>query len=269
MDTLVNPFKQASIGIVKGVSKIGGGLTIVSDSVVENAGKIFRTNGNNANRLNINLNKDSQTFSIVEETQAENAKNIPLRVLLVIMDEVFDLKQKNMWFQAFWPNGVLADKPSERDESIRNVTQVLCKAKLLGIVSDELRHIIGSETTRRGLLRLFELLQNETFNRRFVYIVIEALLIKLFRPNDLHLIFEKLYSQSERVKEEYRRRIFEQEHYHNGIVVNQSHYGDSNQRPYYLSRLSVRTDDNIALHRSASIQQQQKVLPRSFSKISR
>ena len=41
MDTLVNPFKQASIGIVKGVSKIGGGLTIVSDSVVENASKIF------------------------------------------------------------------------------------------------------------------------------------------------------------------------------------------------------------------------------------
>jgi hypothetical protein len=71
VDTLVNPFKQASMGIVKGVSKIGGGLTIVSDSVMENAGKIFRTNGNNASRANINLNNDSQTFSIVEETQAE------------------------------------------------------------------------------------------------------------------------------------------------------------------------------------------------------
>ncbi|CAF1006302.1 unnamed protein product [Adineta ricciae] len=317
MDTLVNPFKQASIGIVKGVSKIGGGLTIVSDSVVENASKIFRTNGNNSNRININLNKDSQTFSIVEETQAENAKNIPLRVLLVIMDEVFDLKQKNMWFRSrfvailkrflrafmgdsvnrriatfvqhwtsakkiakeisrfiegYWPNGILADKPPKRDDSVRHVTQVLCKAKLLGIVSDELRHIIGSETTRRGLLRLFELLQNETFNRRFVYIVIEALLIKLFRPNDLHLIFEKLYSQSERVKEEYRRRIFEQEHSHNGIIITPTHYGETGQRPYYFSRLSVRTDDNIGLHRSNSVyqqQQQQKTLPRSFSKISR
>ncbi len=70
MDTLVNPFKQASIGIVKGVSKIGGGLTIVSDSVFENAGKIFRSNTNN-NRMNVNLNKDTQIFSIVEETQAE------------------------------------------------------------------------------------------------------------------------------------------------------------------------------------------------------
>ena len=102
--------------------------------------------------------------------------------------------------------------------------------------------------------------------------MIEALLIKLFRPNDLHLIFEKLYSQSERVKEEYRRRIFEQENSHNGIIITPSHYGESGQRPYYFSRLSVRTDDNIGLHRSNSVyqqQQQQKTLPRSFSKISR
>ena len=30
----------------------------------------------------------------------QGAKNIPLRVLLVIMDEVFDLEQKNMWFRS-------------------------------------------------------------------------------------------------------------------------------------------------------------------------
>ncbi|CAF2367357.1 unnamed protein product [Rotaria sp. Silwood2] len=313
MDTLSNPFKQASMGIAKGVSKIGGGLTIVSDTVVENAGKIFRTNANNNNRMNIKLSQDAQTFSIVEETQAENAKNIPLRVLLVIMDEVFDLKQKNMWFRSrfvsilkrflrafmgdsvnrriatfvqhwtsakkiakeiirfkenLWPNGIQADKSPERDAGVRNITQVICKAKLLGIVSDELRHIIGSETTRRGLLRLFELLQNETLNRRFVYIVIEALLIKLFRPNDLHLILEKLYSQSERVKEEYRRRIFEQENNHSGVIVNNQHYGESNPRPYYLNRLSVRNDDNISFQRSSSVQQQ-TILSRSLSKISR
>ncbi|CAF4719162.1 unnamed protein product [Rotaria sp. Silwood1] len=313
IDTLANPFKQASMGIAKGVSKIGGGLTIVSDTVVENAGKIFRTNANNNNQMNINFGQDTQTFSIVEETQEVNAKNIPLRVLLVIMDEVFDLKQKNMWFrsrfvsilkrflrafmgdsvnrriatfvqhwtsakkiakeiirfkESFWPNGIQADKSPERDPGVRNITQVICKAKLLGIVSDELRHIIGSETTRRGLLRLFELLQNETLNRRFVYIVIEALLIKLFRPNDLHLIFEKLYSQSERVKEEYRRRIFEQENHHSGVIVNNQHYGESSTRPYYLNRLSVRNDDNINYQRSSSVQPQ-TILSRSLSKISK
>lgn len=133
---------------------------------------------------------------------------------------------------------------------------------------DELRHIIGSETTRRGLLRLFELLQNETLNRRFVYIAIEALLIKLFRPNDLHLIFEKLYSQSDRVKEEYRRRIFQQEYNHSGVIVNNQHYGESNQRPYYLNRLSVRNDDSMIFQRSNSILQP-TTLSRSLSKISK
>jgi hypothetical protein len=97
--------------------------------------------------------------------------------------------------------------------------------------------------------------------------VIEALLIKLFRPNDLHLIFEKLYSQSPRVKEEYRRRIFEQEHYHSSII-NQQHYSESNQRPYYLNRLSIRTDDNTNFQRSNSFQSS-KILPRSLSKISK
>ena len=38
--------------------------------MVENAGKIFRTNANN-NHMNINLNKDTNTFSLVEDTQAE------------------------------------------------------------------------------------------------------------------------------------------------------------------------------------------------------
>ena len=137
---------------------------------------------------------------------------------------------------------------------------------------DELRHIIGSETTRRGLLRLFELLQNETLNRRFVYIVIEALLIKLFRPNHLHLIFEKLYASSARVKEEYRRRILEKDHSQNGFVNSQQHLNESTSRPYYLNRLSVRTDDPYTnLSRSLSHQhsQQQKPLPRSLSKISK
>jgi len=139
---------------------------------------------------------------------------------------------------------------------------------MLNLFLDELRHIIGSETIRHGLLRLFELLKNETLNLRFVYIVVEDLLIKLFRPNHLHLIFEKLYSQSDRVKEEYRRRIFEQEHYHNDFIVNSQHSGESNKRPYYLNRLSVRNDNNIDLHRLNSVQQQKSLL-RSLSKISR
>ena len=93
-------------------------------------------------------------------------------------------------------------------------------------------------------------------------------MIKLFRPNDLHLIFERLYSRSARVKEEYRRRIFEQEHYHNSVIGKQQHFNELNQRPYYLNRLLIRTDDDLTVHRSNSVQVQ-KTLPRSLSKISK
>lgn len=37
--------------------------------------------------------------------------------------------------ERMWPNGIRADPAAERDAEIRHVTQVLCKAKLLGIVS--------------------------------------------------------------------------------------------------------------------------------------
>ncbi|XP_078198754.1 sorting nexin-13 isoform X20 [Callithrix jacchus] len=120
--------------------------------------------------------------------------NIPLRVMLLLMDEVFDLKERNQWLRrniknllqqliratygdtinrkivdhvdwmtspeqvadsvkrfrdAFWPNGILAETVPCRDKSIRMRTRVAGKTKLLAIMPDELKHIIGAETTRK------------------------------------------------------------------------------------------------------------------------
>ncbi|XP_077854171.1 sorting nexin-13 isoform X14 [Macaca mulatta] len=122
--------------------------------------------------------------------------NIPLRVMLLLMDEVFDLKERNQWLRrniknllqqliratygdtinrkivdhvdwmtspeqvadsvkrfrdAFWPNGILAETVPCRDKSIRMRTRVAGKTKLLAIMPDELKHIIGAETTRKVL----------------------------------------------------------------------------------------------------------------------
>jgi hypothetical protein len=88
MDTIVNPFKQVSLGLVKGVSslpsnvakgvsKLSDGLVSVSDSVVENAGKIFRSNPTNVTgRSNIDLTRDMHAFSMSEENQAEVTNNV-------------------------------------------------------------------------------------------------------------------------------------------------------------------------------------------------
>lgn len=115
MDTIVNPFKQASLGlvkgvtsfpsnVVKGVTKIGDGLTSVSDSVVENAGKIFRTNSNNNdnnNRINVQLTRDLQAFPMVEEPQAEVGDDKREREM--IRDEIVEFRVRKIFhYVCYW-----------------------------------------------------------------------------------------------------------------------------------------------------------------------
>lgn len=67
-------------------------------------------------------------------------------------------------------------------------------------VTDELKHIIGSETTRRGLLTIFELFQRPVLNRRLLYVLLEGVLCTLFPEKDMLGIFQKLHSKSKRIQ---------------------------------------------------------------------
>lgn len=101
---------------------------------------------------------------------------------------------------SFWPNGVKAESKPPRDTEMKNRTRVAAKIALLSCLSDELKHIIGSETTRRGLLRVFELFQRPVLNRRLLYVLLEGVVETLFPQNNLVTIFRKLYSVSPRVR---------------------------------------------------------------------
>lgn len=48
-------------------------------------------------------------------------------------------------------------------------------------LTDELRHILGNETTRRGVFDLFDLFQYQTLNKRLLSILIENVLVNLFQ----------------------------------------------------------------------------------------
>ncbi|XP_067281219.1 sorting nexin-13 isoform X3 [Pseudorasbora parva] len=170
--------------------------------------------------------------------------NIPLRVMLLLMDEVFDLKERNQWLRrniknllqqlikatygdtinrkivdhvdfmtspeqvsdyvkrfrdSYWPNGILAETPPRRDKSLRMRTRVAAKTTLLGIMPDELKHIIGADTTRKGILRVFEMFQHQSLNRRLVYVFLEGFLETLFPQYKFPDLFVKLHSRSPRV----------------------------------------------------------------------
>uniref|UniRef100_F1MNW3 Sorting nexin-13 n=2 Tax=Bos TaxID=9903 RepID=F1MNW3_BOVIN len=177
--------------------------------------------------------------------------NIPLRVMLLLMDEVFDLKERNQWLRrniknllqqliratygdtinrkivdhvdwmtspeqvadlvkrfrdAFWPNGILAETIPCRDKGIRMRTRVAGKTKLLSIMPDELKHIIGAETTRKGILRVFEMFQHNQLNRRMVYVFLEGFLETLFPQYKFRELFNKLHSRSKQMQK-YKQKL--------------------------------------------------------------
>eukprot|EP00092_Neocalanus_flemingeri_P066160 GFUD01080570.1.p1 GENE.GFUD01080570.1~~GFUD01080570.1.p1 ORF type:complete len:213 (+),score=60.20 GFUD01080570.1:41-640(+) len=171
--------------------------------------------------------------------------NIPLRITMLLLDEVFDLADRNIWLRRqmitvlrqivktmfgdtvnkkivdyfttltspdavsdylnnmkdnFWPGGFPAAEPASRDESQRMRTRVAAKASLFSSMSDELRHVIGSETSRAGLSMLFEMLQYPALNRRLVIVILEGGIQTIFPDHDFNLVFQKLHSRSSRVR---------------------------------------------------------------------
>ncbi|XP_012252806.2 sorting nexin-13-like isoform X1 [Athalia rosae] len=237
LDTLVNPLKTSMKNMTQAVKTMPDNMLSTVDGVMDNISKFF----GNPKKNNILY----ESAKVGASLDAETDDNIPLRIILLLMDEVFDLKVKNQWLrrrivtllrqiirmmfgdivnrriveyvslltspknvatylklfkQSFWPNGVKAEAKPPRDSETKSRTRVAAKIALLSCFSDELKHIIGSETTRRGLLRVFQLFQEPVLNRRLLYVLLEGIIENLFPQNDLVSVIRKLYSSSSRVK---------------------------------------------------------------------
>lgn len=148
-----------------------------------------------------------------------------MKGIMLLLDEIFDLKEKNQWLRQslmtiiksflksfkgdslnrkikeqiavylkeeslarylknfrkrFWPKDRLAEAHLPRPKNMQEITKLLVKTKLLSFVSDEFRHILGNDATRRGIFNLFDLFQHKALNKRLFYILIENLFISLF-----------------------------------------------------------------------------------------
>lgn len=66
-------------------------------------------------------------------------------------------------------------------------------------ISDDFRHLMGTETIRVGTSRMFDMFQHQTLNKRFVYVFLEGVIITLFPQNKFAELFQRLHSRSERV----------------------------------------------------------------------
>ncbi len=103
---------------------------------------------------------------------------------------------------SLWPDGYPAETRPPRDEATKMRTRVAAKMTLFSVLPYDLYRVVGSETTRAGLLVLFDMLQHPVLNKRLAIVLFEGVLETLFPDRQLADIFVRLHSRSSRVRNE-------------------------------------------------------------------
>jgi sorting nexin-13 len=68
------------------------------------------------------------------------------------------------------------------------------------IISDDIRRLVGTETTRHGVIRVFNMFQHPILNKRLVYVILEGILETMFPGHKFPEVFRTIHSRSPRVK---------------------------------------------------------------------
>ncbi|XP_029299420.1 sorting nexin-13 isoform X4 [Cottoperca gobio] len=251
VDTFVNPLRSSMRNVSNAVKSLPDSLAEGMTKVSDNMGRMSERLGQDIKQSILKVppllpktDIDPEHCRVSAQLDDNVDDNIPLRVMLLLMDEVFDLKEKNQWLRrniknllqqliratygdtinrkivdhvdymtspeqvadyvkkfrdSYWPNGILAETLPRRDKSIRMRTRIAAKTSLLGIMPDEMKHIIGADTTRKGILRVFDMFQYQPMNRRLVYVFLEGFLETMFPQYKFPELFVKLHSRSPRI----------------------------------------------------------------------
>jgi len=183
---------------------------------------------------------DMSSFSDRFDQTASDQQNIWLGTMILLMDEVFDLKNRNQWLRRqiltaiqqfvrtlfgdrmnkrisdyidnaispqemalyivkfrdnFWPQGILAEASEERELYTKMRTRVLAKTKLNGTIPDELKPVVGNETCRTGMTRIFEMMQISEINTRVCFLQLEGVLMRVFPCNNFAELTSKFHDK--------------------------------------------------------------------------
>lgn len=88
-------------------------------------------------------------------------------------------KLLNSILKNVWPDGKKFRRHLVRDEYTKMRTKMAAKMALFAL-SEDLKHVVGSETTRLGLLNFFQMIQNHKLNMRLVLIMLNHVLNTLY-----------------------------------------------------------------------------------------
>lgn len=72
--------------------------------------------------------------------------------------------------KSFWPGGVLASAYPARSEDMREMTATAAKALLTDHIPEVLCNLVGAQAAKKGVLKVFEALQNPAYNKQLFYV---------------------------------------------------------------------------------------------------
>lgn len=81
----------------------------------------------------------------------------------------------------FWP----ADEDStkvvpERTDDMKEMTSLAARSLIIDNIPDILCSLVGQQNAKNGSIKIFEILQNETYNKQLIYDLLEVLLVEVF-----------------------------------------------------------------------------------------
>lgn len=202
--------------------------------------------GGSGGTNHVNSNAAGEHDDIGDGLETEE---IPVRILMLIMDEIFQLK-RNKWLrravkgvvftlirgffgdninrslteavhtafsptnvvmycklfkESMWPDGVPAASGTDgtdsvRDEESKRRTSIEAKAKLFGLLPEDLKRLVGSANAKEGVNQVFEMIQHQAMNRRLVLAVLEALVATMFPDNNIQENMAKVHDHCAKMK---------------------------------------------------------------------
>ncbi|XP_037051441.1 sorting nexin-13-like [Bradysia coprophila] len=112
-----------------------------------------------------------------------NKKIIQAAKSLIEVDKIEQLLM--VILNNIWPEGKRSSGPAAREDNTKLRTRMASRIALFALLSDDLKHVLGSETTRHGLLNLFQMLQNRKLHLRLMLILLNDVLTTVYQTDSM------------------------------------------------------------------------------------
>ncbi|CAD5210940.1 unnamed protein product [Bursaphelenchus okinawaensis] len=229
---MVTPIMDKVRAIKTVVTNVPDQMSKMGNEINRAASSIMRSNSN-VRYSEMDLRRVAATLDLEGDDES-----IPLRVLLLLVNELFGLDGRNQWFKsrviaavrhflhaAFGTSlnrsiiSFVEQKTSEQNVAkyltmLRNnlqthkrkdqhkvdstKTRILSQTLMFAALPPELKFVFGSSSSLNAVSNLSTMIRQRSLNRRLCYVLLERLLLTLFPEGNFPKVLAKLHSKSPR-----------------------------------------------------------------------